>query len=196
MIGYQTIGTQMNLTEENLKSLQVRFLVGAINRMTLRSLEEHFVATKAPVSHLQFGMMMTIRHQEQTSSELSRMFGLDPSTLVPMVDSLVKKGYLQRGVDPNDRRRNPLSITPEGHRIISEIMNQFSLQPNDVLAKSLSGMGDEKVQQLTALLHEVIEGLPDGEATLKGMQERLDAYQRAGSAHTTCQRGDTSPDAT
>jgi DNA-binding MarR family transcriptional regulator len=33
---------------------------------------------------------------------------LDPSTLVPAVDALERKGLAMRGQDPNDRRRNPL----------------------------------------------------------------------------------------
>ena len=42
-----------------------------------------------------------------TSSELSRKFQVDPSTLVPTVNGLEKRGLIYRTRDTNDRRRQP-----------------------------------------------------------------------------------------
>ncbi|MDX2160207.1 MAG: MarR family winged helix-turn-helix transcriptional regulator [bacterium] len=151
-------------------------MAGAIHRASVRSVEEILNGHPAGISNLQFGLLMSLRQEAQTSRELSRMFGLDPSTLVPSVNGLVTKGYVQRGTDLQDRRRVPLSITEQGHALIAAIMNHLHDQTHDIIVASLQQMGESKQAQLIALLRELILGLPDGEQMVQGMIDRMNAY--------------------
>jgi len=45
---------------------------------------------------------------------LSEMMAKDPPTITKMVDLLCKKGYLERKLDENDRRKWNLVLTPNG----------------------------------------------------------------------------------
>ncbi len=148
-------------------------LIGALHRAIVRNMEEVLSAHDIPISHLQFGLMMSLRHQAQTLSELSRMFGLDPSTLVPTVESLVKKGFIQRSVDPLDRRRSPLSITGDGIRQVETALARLSAPHDDILTAGLQAIGEEHAAQLIALLRQLLVALPDGESVLNGMSERI-----------------------
>jgi len=173
----------MLFSEETRSAAEIRLLVGALHRAVVRNVEEVLAHHQIPLSQLQFGLLMTVKHQAQTISDLSRVFGLDPSTLVPAVDSLVKKGYLERRTDPADRRRAPLLLTDDGNLIIGETLNKFHLLSNDVLAESLTRLGSERQQQLMSILREVVSHLPDGDIILQGMKERIDAYQYIGKEH-------------
>ena len=45
---------------------------------------------------------------------LSERLGLDPTLVVGLVDALESRSFVRRAKDPNDRRRNILSLTPDG----------------------------------------------------------------------------------
>ncbi len=171
----------MILDDQQRRTIQIRMLIGALHRAIVRNMEEVLAAHNVPISHLQFGLMMSLRHQAQTLSELSRMFGLDPSTLVPTVESLVKKGFVQRGVDPMDRRRSPISVTAEGTRLIEEITAKLSAPHDDILATCLQGIGDENASRLADLLSQLLIAMPDGESILHGLSERIQHHQECTS---------------
>jgi DNA-binding MarR family transcriptional regulator len=53
--------------------------------------------------------------------ELSRVFGLKPSTLTSMLDRLVARGLVTRDVDPEDRRSVLVTPTAAARRVAREI---------------------------------------------------------------------------
>lgn len=171
----------MKYDDQHYRTMQARMLIGALHRAFIRNMEEVLSAHEIPISHLQFGLMMSLRHQAQTLSELSRMFGLDPSTLVPTVESLVKKGFVQRSVDPLDRRRSPLSITEDGIRLLEIVRAKLSAPQDDILTAGLQTIGEEHAAQLVALLRQLVLALPDGETVLKTVSERIQQYYECAS---------------
>jgi DNA-binding MarR family transcriptional regulator len=173
----------MFFSEKNLHAVELRVLIGALHRASIRNLEELIARHNLPVTQLQFGLLVSIRHQQQTISELSRVFALDPSTLVPAVDALVRKGYLERNADPKDRRRAPLCLTETGIAVLNDVLNKMNHQPNDVLVDGLSALGTGRTEQLLQLLRQIVSFLPEGDMILKGMMERIDAIQRIGAEH-------------
>jgi DNA-binding MarR family transcriptional regulator len=89
--------------------------------------------------------------------------GLDASTLVAVVDSLERKGLIQRVPDLRDRRRTPIKLTSAG----SELLDQISqLDSESVLVRSLHHMGDGQGQQLLHLLSQFVMHLSDDEELL------------------------------
>lgn len=51
---------------------------------------------------------------------LAGAMGVDPSDLVTVLDQLADASLVERAVDPTDRRRRLLTITPAGHRWLTE----------------------------------------------------------------------------
>jgi len=106
----------------------------------------------------QYKVLRYLYGQDFALTELSRAMALDPSTLVPLVESLVNKGLLERGRDPADRRRTPLRITPQGAAMLDK---GAACDENGTLVKSLCLLGDEKTRQLVNLLGEFVAKFPE-----------------------------------
>lgn len=166
--------------------IELRILSGYIMRQSLRAMETHFEAHQIPLTHLQHGILRILQHDRPTSKELSRKFGLDPSTLVPVVEALVKRGYVVREHDPNDRRRAPLAITPEGHDMLESLP---AFAPADPVMHAFESMGTEKARDLVCLMRELLEHMPEGEMMLRELDAREDlnnVFHRPPAGNTYC----------
>lgn len=53
--------------------------------------------------------------------ELAETLGLDPSSLVRIIDQLVSSGIVERLEDPQDRRAKILNLTEEGGKTIAQV---------------------------------------------------------------------------
>lgn len=75
-----------------------------------------------------------------TQTELAEAAGLNKSALVGIVDELEKRGFAARGRSPDDRRRNHLTITPEGE---AEMKAMFaSVDPGEAEIREALGPRD------------------------------------------------------
>lgn len=158
--------------------LETRILVHIVAKKATHALEQRLGLSDAGVSGLQIGIMRALAFGEQTISELSHHLLLDPSTLVPAVDALERKGFAKRGKDPRDRRRIPLSLTERGIEFVSNVP---IVDADDPFANSLKSMGDEQCRQLLMLLRELVGRLPDGEEILKRVSFRVRMHTEHGS---------------
>lgn len=61
------------------------------------------------------------RYAPTSCGELTRVFGVKPSTLTSMLDRLVAGGYVTREVDADDRRSFLVAPTAEGRRLARRI---------------------------------------------------------------------------
>jgi DNA-binding MarR family transcriptional regulator len=52
--------------------------------------------------------------------EAAKMLGVDRTTMVELLDALEEKGLVERRLDPADRRRKLVYLTPEGHTAVTE----------------------------------------------------------------------------
>jgi DNA-binding MarR family transcriptional regulator len=151
---------------------EVRALTSIIARLAHASFEQQLNQSDLGVSPLQFGVMRSLAHHQHTISELSRKFVVDPSTLVPVVDSLERKGLVERNRDPQDRRRVPLRLTEEGQQLLCR---DLPVSHDDPFYRALSNMGEESSIQLRTLLEEVLRAMPEGGTIMEEVQSRLDA---------------------
>ena len=63
----------------------------------------------------QHGVLLALReHGPLAQQGLARMIAVDPRNVVPIVDGLVGKDLIDRGMDPADRRRRVLTLTETG----------------------------------------------------------------------------------
>ncbi len=169
-------------------TVEIRILASVITRVSTRFIHERFSSKNADISGLQYGVLRTLSYESFTLSELSRRFVLDPSTLVPVIDALERKGLVARGKDPHDRRRIPLSLTPEGAKLLDSLP---LFHEEDLVFKILDHMGEEKSRELLQLLREVVAEMPDGNEMLDSVSSRLyslqageDVTYSAGLSHT------------
>lgn len=160
----------MKIDEIYAVANEIRILAAIVTKMARRDLQQRLDSWGADVSSLQYGIMRLLRYQEHTISELSCKFMCDPSTLVPAVDALERKGLARRGKDPNDRRRNPLSLTEEGESLIARVP---VVNSRDALVKSLDAMGDEQCRQLLTLLRDLVSHMAEGEDVLYYVSSRV-----------------------
>ncbi len=56
---------------------------------------------------------------------LAETLGLDPSSLVRIIDQLVSAGIVERLEDPRDRRAKILSLTKTGKRVIAQVEREL-----------------------------------------------------------------------
>ena len=142
----------MNPDELCVTASEIRILVAIITKLAKHDLEHRLAAAGAGISELQLGVMRLLQHDGCTIKELSGKMMLSPATLVPVIDALERQGLATRGRDPKDRRRTPLALTEHG---VSVIAGLPFIDRDDALFQSLLRMGDQKSQQLLALLREM-----------------------------------------
>lgn len=149
-------------------------LMQVVSKLSRHTLERNLAEQDAEISILQYGMIRVLAHEGNlTLSELSRKFHLDPSTLVPSVDHLERKGLVTRQRDPNDRRRLPISVTEQALELTRTIE---VIKANDPLMSSLRQMDGDSVHALLTLMRDLVHHLPEGEIALEGVQSRLSSF--------------------
>lgn len=83
-----------------------------------------------------------------SQQDLARRMGLDPTLIVSLVDELERRGVVDRTRDPADRRRNVLSLTTEGKRLLRKAQRTAS----EAEAEFLAPLDEAQRCQLAALL--------------------------------------------
>jgi DNA-binding MarR family transcriptional regulator len=160
----------MTTDELHSAALEIHMLAAITSKKVKHALEQRLGLTKTGISGLQYGIMRALSCHELTISELSHRFMLDPSTLVPAVDALERKGFATRGSDPNDRRRVPLSLTERGAALVADTP---VVDDSDPLVQSLDALEDEQRHQLLTLLRELVRHMPEGEEILRRVSARV-----------------------
>jgi MarR family transcriptional regulator for hemolysin len=66
--------------------------------------------------------------------DLAASIGIEGPSIVPLIDTLVKKGLIQRSEDVNDRRAKLLCLTTEGHFVVARIQETVTSLENELLS--------------------------------------------------------------
>ncbi|MFD3932975.1 MarR family winged helix-turn-helix transcriptional regulator [Streptomyces sp. NPDC058614] len=80
-------------------------------------------------------------------AELGRRIRLDPKDLVGVLNDLQSAGLVVREPDPGDRRKNAVSITAEGRRLLKRC-EKAAREANDELLASFSATEREQFMGL------------------------------------------------
>jgi DNA-binding MarR family transcriptional regulator len=158
------------MNTEQKQAFEIRILCGIIMKTSREAVEKHMAEKGVALSMLQFGILHLVSHHSFTSAELSRKMSLDPSTLFSSIEALVKRGFIHKERDVNDRRRYLLYLTDEANEFLQEI---HAVHDDDPLLCALHEIGSEETELLRSRLRRVVEKLPDGESILAEMQARL-----------------------
>ncbi len=87
----------------------------------------------------------------RTAGELSRVLGLQPSTLTSMLDRLEARGLLARSANPRDRRSWLVQLRPPGRRM-AEKLRRLHLK---LEAAVLAGLSEAQLSGFQAVMQSI-----------------------------------------
>jgi DNA-binding MarR family transcriptional regulator len=88
--------------------------------------------------------------------EIGQAMGIDPSTMVSLIDQLENAGLAKRRTHPKDRRAREVSITPKGRRALERARGLAARVEDDVLR----GLSAAERDQLLTLLRRALLSAP------------------------------------
>ena len=88
--------------------------------------------------------------------ELGATLGIDPSTMVSLIDQLESAGSARRRPSPRDRRAREVGITPKGRRLLERARRIVSEAEDEVL----SGLTGQERDELLTLLRRALASAP------------------------------------
>ncbi|MCU0515196.1 MAG: MarR family transcriptional regulator [Anaerolineae bacterium] len=154
-----------------LLALETRIVMGMIGKLMRQAMEQQLTAEGVNIGGLQFGILRLLELEgDHTISELSRKFMCDPSTLVPSIDTLERRGFVCRVRDASDRRRVPIHLTAEGKQVIGRF---DVIHDDDPLLNSLRQMGQPAARHLLTLLHDLLRAMPEGSSMSQHVHDRM-----------------------
>jgi DNA-binding MarR family transcriptional regulator len=107
------------------------------------------------------GLLRMIATQPGRSQQsLAEELGVVPSRIVALVDSLERKGLIERQRNPQDRRNYALRLTTEGTHVMTQMRGLGSAHEDEILG----GLNDTQRRQLARLLETIAaqQGLTPG----------------------------------
>jgi len=99
-----------------------------------------------------FWLLVIAGTGDVSQHEMAELCGLDPSSLVPVLDGMERRGLLQRQRNPNDRRVQWVQRTEEGHRVYARAL-PLAQQAE---AQQLSSLPAADRRQLVAAMQKLI----------------------------------------
>lgn len=84
-------------------------------------------------------------------TEVQKQLHITKSAISQMMTSLEKKGYIERMIDPEDRRKRIVTLTVSG----KDVLNKTKETTNHNLNEIFSSLGDENIKQFINLLNQV-----------------------------------------
>jgi DNA-binding MarR family transcriptional regulator len=104
-----------------------------------------------------FAVLNYLRTREGAiQQQIGSAMGIDPSTMVSLVDQLERAGLAQRRPHPRDRRAREVLITPKGRRTLERARELAEEVEGDVL----QGLSPAERRQLVTLLRRALAAAP------------------------------------
>jgi MarR family transcriptional regulator, lower aerobic nicotinate degradation pathway regulator len=104
-----------------------------------------------------FALLNYLRaHEGANQQQVSSAMGIDPSTMVALVDQLEEAGLAERRPHPRDRRARAVLLTPKGRRALKRARELVTEVEGDVLR----GLTAAERGQLVTLLSKAFARAP------------------------------------
>ena len=101
------------------------------------------------VTTAQYAILMSVRHNPGCQpSALAALLGITPNNLVPLIDSLVSRGFIRRSLSKIDRRIRHLRLTPSGEQFAAALIVRHETIRDRIEQK----MGKSNAAELLRLL--------------------------------------------
>ena len=104
-----------------------------------------------------FGLLNVLGAREGAmQQELGSAMGVDPSTMVSLIDELEAARLAKRAPHPTDRRARTVALTPKGRRVL-ERTRRMAMQVEDEV---LHGLTAAERRELLTLLRRALDSAP------------------------------------
>ncbi|MEU4580207.1 MarR family winged helix-turn-helix transcriptional regulator [Nonomuraea sp. ATR24] len=134
---------------ERLRALPSRLTYGAAliaNRIVDRAFAQ------AGIRRHHYSLLATLEEYGPASqAALGRRTGIDRSDMVATVNDLAERQLLERAPDPEDRRRNIITITPAGRRQLADLDRLLAAAQDEYLAPLSAADRQNLINLLTRL---------------------------------------------
>lgn len=119
-----------------------------------RKLSQKKITTEIEDLTLDQGLVLLFLNDRPglAQNELGDLIFRDSASVTRMINSLVKKKYLKRSQNEEDRRRYELEITPKGKKILNKLSSIISENRN----RALKGVDKSELNQLESILNKII----------------------------------------
>ena len=98
-------------------------------------------------------VLMTLQEMGHAElNELTKRVARDKSQMTRAIRSLERKGLVQRKLSPTDGRVSIISLTPEGDKVVRELMDAVSDVVNEIL-DPISEVEKHTLKRLLARVH-------------------------------------------
>lgn len=77
------------------------------------------------LSRSQMELLVALKHGQQTTSQLAKLFAISASAVSQMIDQLIEKKLVQRVEDTRDRRVSHIQLSSQGKKLFEEIHKKF-----------------------------------------------------------------------
>ena len=105
----------------------------------------------------QFAILNFLRAREGAiQQEIGSAMGIDPSTMVALIDQLERAGLANRRARPTDRRAREIVLTAKGHRMLERGRQVAMEVENEVLR----GLSAAERARLLALMRRALSSAP------------------------------------
>lgn len=125
--------------------------MGRLSRIGRRWLESGLAVEDLRLAH--YATLETLAERgELVQRDLAIGAGYDPSDMVAILDHLQSLGFLQRERDPQDRRRQIIRMTEDGHRAV----RRGRQLAQEAAERMLAPLGDDAAK-FVAMLHVLLQ---------------------------------------
>ncbi|WP_329097426.1 MarR family transcriptional regulator [Actinomadura citrea] len=128
------------------------WLINLASAHSHRLVAEGFTAAGARGYHYRL-LAALDEYGPSSQADLGRRSGIDRSDVVAALNELAAKNLVDRSPDPSDRRRNVITLTPEGSLHLMELEKVVTRIQDDLLAP----LAPDERTRLTELLTRVVD---------------------------------------
>jgi DNA-binding MarR family transcriptional regulator len=147
------------MTEINLLANEIYIYAALLMKHFNEAFEVRLHQQGESLTGLQIGVLRMFQYEVLTLSTVSQRMGLDPSSIMRIIDALERRGLVLRETDPHDRRRNPIRITDKGAGLLVTVP---IISEQDPVFRAIAAQGEGQITQLRDILRAIVTQFPDG----------------------------------
>lgn len=117
--------------------------------LVMRTVAADMRKSPRPLAPAQMGSLMRIASGPCTMSDLARFQSVSLPTISKSVDMLVRRGWVERWIDKQDRRQTMARLTPSGKKVLAHIKQRTERQ----VTRTLAPLSPSERAQLVATLN-------------------------------------------
>ncbi|MEO1344883.1 MAG: MarR family transcriptional regulator [Pseudomonadota bacterium] len=131
---------------------RINFVANFFTGPVYRNLSDKFGITRP-----EFVILYCLRHMPGlVAQDICRVTGQPKNSISRAVSDLLKKGYVQRSIDPEDKRAKPLTLTEAGRTILDNLSPIVKVR-QDAMRAALT---DNEMAQFDRLIRKLVFAMP------------------------------------